>query len=70
MPTRDEYLRYADDCISLANSSADHETRARLLEMARSWRTLADKAAKRAPKTSPLEAPQILIKRSYSCSQR
>jgi hypothetical protein len=41
MPTRQEYLRYADECIALAQNSTDPETRMRLLEMAQAWRELA-----------------------------
>ena len=43
MPTRDEYLRYAEQCVALARKVTDVETRARLLEMAQAWRELADK---------------------------
>jgi hypothetical protein len=34
MPSREEYLRYAEECIEVAQKSADPATRMRLLEMA------------------------------------
>jgi hypothetical protein len=43
MPTRDEYLCYAEQCIALAQKATDVDARARLLEMAQAWRELADK---------------------------
>jgi len=43
MPTREEYLRYAEECIALAQKTAASEARTRLLEMAQAWRDLADK---------------------------
>jgi hypothetical protein len=43
MPPREKYLRYAEECITLAQKSAEPDTRMRLLEMARAWRVLADK---------------------------
>jgi hypothetical protein len=43
MPSREDYLRNADECIKLAQASADPQTRTRLLEMAQAWRELADK---------------------------
>jgi hypothetical protein len=43
MPTREEYLRYAEQCVALARNAADAEARTRLLEMAQAWRELADK---------------------------
>jgi hypothetical protein len=43
MPPREEYLRYAEECIEVAQKSADSETRMRLLEMAQAWRVLAEK---------------------------
>ena len=46
MPTREEYLHYAEECVALAQRAADPEARTRLLEMAQAWRDLADKADK------------------------
>ena len=43
MTSREEYLRYSDECIELAQRAADPLSRARLLEMAQEWRDLADK---------------------------
>ena len=47
MPTRDEYLHYAEECVRLAQITADGDARVRLLEMAQAWRDLADKLANR-----------------------
>jgi hypothetical protein len=47
MPTRDEYLRYAEECVALAHKTADADARTRLLEMAQAWRDLAEKLANR-----------------------
>ena len=47
MPTSDEYLRYADECVALAQKTADADARTRLLEMAQAWRDLAQKRANR-----------------------
>jgi hypothetical protein len=44
MMARDEYLRYAEECLRLARQTTDPEKRARLLEMAQAWRDLGDKA--------------------------
>jgi uncharacterized protein with PhoU and TrkA domain len=44
MVARDEYLRYAEECLRLARQTTDPEKRARLLEMAQAWRDLGDKA--------------------------
>jgi len=43
MPTRDDYLRFAEECVALAQKTADANARTRLLEMAQAWRDLADK---------------------------
>jgi hypothetical protein len=48
MPTREEYLRYAEECAALAQRTADPEARMRFLEMAQAWRELADKISKRS----------------------
>jgi hypothetical protein len=52
MPTREEYLRYAEECAALAQRAADSEARTRLLEMAQAWRDLADKADKHRSSSS------------------
>ena len=44
MTTRDEYLKFAEECLRLARQAADPDTRARLLDMAQAWRDLCDKA--------------------------
>jgi hypothetical protein len=43
MTTRDEYLKFAEECFRLAQQTADPDARARLLDMAQAWRDLADK---------------------------
>lgn len=45
MDNRDEYLRYAKECVAFAQTAMDHEARARFLAMAQAWRELAEKAA-------------------------
>jgi hypothetical protein len=47
MPTRDEYLRFAEECVALAQKTADASARTRLLEMAQAWRDLAEKRSNR-----------------------
>ena len=44
MTARDEYLQFAEECLRLAQQTADPDTRARLLDMAQAWRDLSDKA--------------------------
>jgi hypothetical protein len=43
MPSVDEYLRYAEQCLALAAKSSNPADRARLLQMAQAWRDLAEK---------------------------
>jgi len=43
MNTRDEYLRYAEECLRLAQQATEAAARARLLDMAQAWRDLGDK---------------------------
>jgi hypothetical protein len=43
MTTRDEYLKYAEECVRLARQATEPRARTRLLEMAQAWRDLADK---------------------------
>jgi len=50
MPSREEYLRYAKECIEVAQKSADPDTRMRLLEMAQAWRVLAQRLEEPEPK--------------------
>jgi hypothetical protein len=49
MPTREEYLRYAEECVVLAQKAADAEAKTRLLEMAQAWRDLADRYRRSSP---------------------
>jgi hypothetical protein len=49
MPTREEYLHYAEQCVALAQKAADAEARTRLLEMAQAWRDLAHKYRRSSP---------------------
>jgi len=48
MTSREEHLRYAQECAALAQKTSDPEARRRLLEMAQAWRDLADKREHRA----------------------
>jgi hypothetical protein len=43
MASRDDCLRYAAECVSLAQHAPDSADRAHLLAMAQAWRDLADK---------------------------
>jgi hypothetical protein len=43
MATVEEYLRYAAECVALAQKAELPEERARLLQMAQAWRDLADR---------------------------
>jgi hypothetical protein len=43
MPSVDEYLRYAEQCLALAAKSQSAADKARLLQMAQAWRELAAK---------------------------
>ena len=43
MPSVDEYLQYAEQCLALAAKSSRAADRARLLQMAQAWRDLAEK---------------------------
>jgi hypothetical protein len=43
MPSDDEYLQYAEQCLALAAKSSSAADKARLLQMAQAWRELAAK---------------------------
>jgi hypothetical protein len=43
MPSVDEYLQYAEQCLALAAKSSRAADKARLLQMAQAWRDLAEK---------------------------
>jgi hypothetical protein len=43
MPSVDEYLQYAEQCLALAAKSSSAADKARLLQMAQAWRDLAEK---------------------------
>jgi hypothetical protein len=43
MPSVDEYMRYAEQCLALAAKSSSAADRARLMQMAQAWRALAEK---------------------------
>ena len=43
MPSVDEYLQYAEQCLALAAKSSRPADKARLLQMAQAWRDLAEK---------------------------
>jgi hypothetical protein len=44
MNTVERYRRYAADCLKMAQSAANDSDKARLLQMAESWRDLAELA--------------------------
>lgn len=43
MPSVDEYLQYAGQCLALAAKSSHAADKARLLQMAQAWRDLAER---------------------------
>jgi hypothetical protein len=43
MPSVDDYLQYAEQCLALAAKSSSAADKARLLQMAQAWRALAEK---------------------------
>jgi uncharacterized protein YjiS (DUF1127 family) len=43
MGSVNEYRRYADECLALAQALSDPADRARLLQIAKAWREMADK---------------------------
>jgi hypothetical protein len=43
MASKEECLRYATECLSLAQRASDPADKAHLLRMAQSWRDLADR---------------------------
>jgi len=48
--TEEQYLRYATECLELAQRAQDPKDRVRFLEMAQAWRELAAKIE--SPKSS------------------
>jgi hypothetical protein len=52
VPSVDEYLQRAAECIDLARHTADDSKKARLLEMAEAWRALAAKLKLKTEKPS------------------
>jgi hypothetical protein len=44
MSTREQCLRYSDECLALAQKTNDPHSRTRLLEMAQAWRELAERS--------------------------
>jgi hypothetical protein len=55
VPDPDEFRRFAEDCITAANSTEDPNMRKRLLEMAQHWHELASTvdAVERAKQPKP-----------------
>ena len=49
MPVAEDYLRYAAECVALAQRTDNSETKARLLQMAQAWRELAAKVSGSEP---------------------
>jgi hypothetical protein len=53
MTRREEYIRYAAECLALAQQTQNPVDRARFLEMAQAWRELAEKSfTQDEPKTN------------------
>jgi hypothetical protein len=48
MKSFERYRRYAADCLKMAQSAANDGDKARLLQMAETWRQLAERAEARA----------------------
>ena len=42
MGSREDYRRYARECLEMANATEDPQVRATLLQMAQTWFRLAD----------------------------
>lgn len=53
MSSAEEYRAFAEECFGLAQKASDPKDRARLIQMAQSWRELADRFELRSAKTSP-----------------
>ena len=53
-----EYRRCAEECVDIANSLSNPAQRVTLLEMARAWLALADRAASR-PSAGIYQAPTV-----------
>ena len=53
----DEYRRNAADCLRMAERTADLAARATLLDMAQSWRILAEQAARNSANDVVYETP-------------
>ena len=53
MSSADEYYEYVEQCITLASACVHPGDKARLLQMAKAWRELAEKLD--ASQTSPVE---------------
>jgi hypothetical protein len=61
MPSSEQaglYRLHAAECINLAQQSTDPESRLALLDMARSWRMLADQADKNSETVLVYETPE------------
>jgi hypothetical protein len=54
----DEYRRNAADCLRMAERTADLAARATLLDMAQSWRFLAEQAERNSANDVVYETPQ------------
>jgi hypothetical protein len=52
MSSAEEYRAFAEECFALAQKAADPDDRARLIQMAQSWRELADRFEARQDKKS------------------
>jgi hypothetical protein len=52
MASAEELRSYASHCLALAQRADDPNDKARLLQMAEAWKSLADKAVLNEPKRS------------------
>ena len=50
MSSAEEYRALAEQCFALAQKAADPQDKARLIQMAQSWRELADRVEQRGDK--------------------
>ncbi len=57
MDPGDEYKRTAAECLKLANSAIDPESKATLVNMARAWLLLAEQAARNSLVEVVYQAP-------------
>jgi hypothetical protein len=66
----DEYRRNAADCLRMAERTADLAARATLLDMAQSWRVLAEQAQRNSANDIVYETPPRLLPASQPVTQQ